>query len=173
MAAPPAKTTNDLNGNWIMNKALSDSSDPILQAQGIGYLTRKGVGLATIHLSINQHDAVPTEPRSSTTEVSYIETTQTASGLSSTKEIRYLDNVFRDHSDWLFGKVMAQARWVNVEDIEEASLKEGWLVEGRGKNLVLSYSMVEGERRYCMRVMVISKDKKKAQARFVYDYQLE
>ncbi|EXK25523.1 hypothetical protein FOXG_11946 [Fusarium oxysporum f. sp. lycopersici 4287] len=187
MAAPQAKTTKDLNGNWVMNKGLSDSPDPILRAQGIGYLTRKGVNLATIHLKIKQYEHVHTS--STTGIVTCIESTQTASGLKSTKEIRYLDNEFRDHYDWLFGTVKAQARWVALEDIEDAVLKEGWLVEGEGNGLVLchavsqengwtasqiwGFQVVGGERRYCMRVAVASKGDQKAYARFVYDYQLE
>ncbi|KAF9777966.1 hypothetical protein IL306_004296 [Fusarium sp. DS 682] len=179
----------DLNGNWVMNKDLSDSPDPILRAKGIGYLTRKGVSLATIHLNIKQYEYVPTTPSSNSGEVTCIESTQTASGLKSTKEIRYLDNEFRHHYDWLFGTVKAQARWVALEDIEDAALKEGWLVEGESNSYVLchavsqengwtaaqvwGFQVVESERRYCMRVAVISKGGQKAQARFVYDYQLE
>jgi hypothetical protein len=166
---------------------LSDSPEPILRAQGIGYLTRKGVSLAAIHLNIKQYEHVPTS--STTGEVTCIESTQTASGLKSTKEIRYLDNEFRNHYDWLFGTVKAQARWVALEGIEDAVLKEGWLVEGEGNGFVFchavsqengwtatqiwGFQVVEGERRYCMRVAVTSKGGQKAQARFVYDYQLE
>ncbi|UPK96406.1 hypothetical protein LCI18_007341 [Fusarium solani-melongenae] len=189
MAAPQTKSTKDLNGNWVMNKDLSDSSDPILKLQGIGYLTRKGVGLAAIHLNIKQYEGVPITPSASTCKVTCIEFTQTASGLKSTEEVRYLDNEFRDQHDWLFGTVKVQARWVGLEDIDDVFLKEGFLVEGEGKNLVLSHAVsqgkgwtatqvwgfqvVEDERRYCMRVVVISEDGQKAQARFVYDYQSE
>ncbi|KAL2687965.1 hypothetical protein Neosp_005535 [[Neocosmospora] mangrovei] len=189
MAAPQAKSTKDLNGNWVMNKDLSDSSDPILKVQGIGYLPRKGVGLATINLNIKQYEAVPITSSSRAGKVTCIESTQTASGLKSTKEVRYLDNEFRDHHDWLFGMLKVQARWIGPEDIDDPFLKEGFLVEGERKNLVLSHAvsqgdgwtatqvwgfqMVDDERRYCMRVVVVSKDGQKAQARFVYDYQQE
>ncbi|KAM5358390.1 hypothetical protein ACJZ2D_015320 [Fusarium nematophilum] len=186
MAAPQTKTTRDLNGDWILNKDLSDSSEPVLRAQGIGYLARKGVALATIHLNIRQHDAAALAPSSSTGKVTCIESTQTASGLKTTKETRHLDNEFRDHSDWLFGVVKARARWASVEEIDDGTLKDGWLIEGE-KSLVLSYvvsqgngwtatqvwgfQLVQGERRYCMRVLVVSKQGESVQARFVYDHQ--
>ncbi|KLU85318.1 hypothetical protein MAPG_04346 [Magnaporthiopsis poae ATCC 64411] len=41
MAAPPSKTLRDLNGKWVMNKTLSDSTEPALALQGIGWLYLK------------------------------------------------------------------------------------------------------------------------------------
>ncbi|KAH7124651.1 hypothetical protein EDB81DRAFT_911693 [Dactylonectria macrodidyma] len=187
MAAPTEKTSKNLSGKWVMNNDLSDSPEPVLQLQGIGYLIRKAVVLASITLELKQYDAQPTPPSTETGHVTHIDTQQMVPGLKPTQEKRCLDNEFRDNNDWLFGIVKTRARWVRLEDIDDEFLKKDWLVEGDGKTLILSsaesqgnswtatqvwgFQIVNGERRYCARVLVIN-GKKRATARFVYDYVL-
>ncbi|KAF7544206.1 hypothetical protein G7Z17_g10125 [Cylindrodendrum hubeiense] len=188
MAAPPAKTINDLNGNWIMNKSLSDSSEPVLALQGIGWMTRKAIGLATISIAVNQYQAPPKAPNTSTDIVTHIDIVQSASGLSSTTENRCIDNTFRDNSDWLFGTVKSRSAFVSLDEVDDEFLKKGWLIEGEGKQFVKSYvesqgngwiatqiwgfETIDGERRYCRHVMVTKGDER-VQIRLVYDYVLE
>jgi hypothetical protein len=47
MAAPPEITCTNLSGKYVMNKTLGDSVEPMLVLQGIGWVTRKAIGLAT------------------------------------------------------------------------------------------------------------------------------
>lgn len=201
MAAPAEKTIHDLSGRWILvclpndfwvvsssntaqNKSISDNSEPVLALQGIGFLTRKGIGLASISLDINQYTAPPKPPSTATDVVTHIDITQTASGLKSTQEDRCIDDFFRGHADWLFGKVRGKSSWVSLEEIDDEFLKTGWLVEGDGKLLksyvesqdddwiatqIWGFEMVEGERRYTRHVVVTKKDQR-VQIRMVYDY---
>ncbi|KAF5025309.1 hypothetical protein F66182_2642 [Fusarium sp. NRRL 66182] len=185
MAAPAEKTITDLSGKWVLNKNLSDSSEPILSLQGIGYLTRKGIGMATISLDINQYSAPPKPPNTSTDVFTHIDITQSASGLSSTQENRCLDDTFREHSDWLFGSVKGRSRFITLDEVEDAFLKEGWLAESDVKfiqsyvesvdngwiaNQIWGFEEIKGERRYVRHVLVTKGDKR-VTAKLIYDYQ--
>ncbi|KAF9774295.1 hypothetical protein IL306_007724 [Fusarium sp. DS 682] len=185
MAAPAEKTITDLSGKWLLNKSLSDSSDPILSLQGIGYLIRKGISLASITVDINQYQAPPKPPNTSTDVFTHVDITQTASGLSSTQENRCLDFNNREHSDWLFGNVRGRSRFVTLDEVEDDFLKTGWLVEGDGKFIesiaesvdngwvatqIWGFEEINGERRY-VRHIVVTKDDKRVAAKLVYDYQ--
>ncbi|UNI15099.1 hypothetical protein JDV02_001667 [Purpureocillium takamizusanense] len=187
MAAPAEKTTKNLSGQWVLNKELSDSAEPGLVIQGIGFLVRKGIGMATITIDVNQYEAPPKAPSTADGTFTHIDIEQSASGLSSTKEARCLDDLQREHSDWLFGNVKGQTAWVSVADIDDEYLGKGWLSEGGdGKNLIRSHVVsqdsgwtatqvwgfqdINGERRYCRKI-VIAKDDQRAEFRFVYDYQ--
>ncbi|KAH7129220.1 hypothetical protein EDB81DRAFT_697352 [Dactylonectria macrodidyma] len=184
MAAPPTKTTQDLNGKWVVNKDLSDSPDPVLSLQGISYLTRKAICMSTITVELEQFTAPPPPPSTSTDPAIHLNQTQSTS-LTATKEERCLDNETRDHSDWIFGAVKGNSRYVSLDEIEDEYLKKDWLIEGEGKTLIFSYAVsqgngwdatqvwgfqtVNGERRYCRRVLA-TKGKKRATVFFVYDY---
>ncbi|KAL2685080.1 hypothetical protein Neosp_006175 [[Neocosmospora] mangrovei] len=186
MAAPAEKTITDLNGKWLLNKTLSDSSEPILSLQGIGYLTRKGINLATITLDINQYQAPPKPPNTSTDVFTHVDIVQSASGLTSTKENRCLDETFREHSDWLFGNVKGNSKFVPLDEIEDDFLKQGWLpdqpkfirsyVESQGNGWIATqiwgFEEVKGERRYVRHVLV-TKGSERVTAKLVYDYQPE
>lgn len=160
----------------------------------MSYLTRKLVTSVTLTLDIKQFSAPPSPPaEASAPAVIHIEIEQTGTGgMKGTSEKRCLDNVFRDHKDWLFGHVKGQTRWANAEDVEEdAFLKSGWL-EGEeekkgpnGESHVLSYvesyddgwtatqvwgfKTIEGERRH-VRNVVIAKGSERVELQLVYDY---
>ena len=185
MAAPPEKTLKNLTGKWAMNKTLSDSAEPVLLLQGISFLIRKGIGMASVTLDVNQYEAPPKPPNTSSDIFTHIDIEQTASGLSSTHERRCVDDVWRDHSDWLFGNVTGKTRWVSLDEVDDEHLKKGWEIEGEGKAFILSqveskdngwiarqiwgFQVIEGERRYC-RNIVVTKGEERAAIRLVYDY---
>lgn len=114
-----------------------------------------------------------------------IEISQTASGLQGTKESRTLDNEYREHGDWLFGKVKARSQWItSAADLpDDDYLKQGWedgtteWIYGFVQSLdstwtatqLWGFSVVKGDRRHTRNV-VISKGDKKVQIRLVYDY---
>ena len=154
--------------------------------QGIGYLVRKGISLASISLDINEYEAPPTAPNTSSTDiVTHIDIEQSASGLSNTHEKRCLDDTFREHSDWLFGKCRGRSAWVSLDEIDEAHLKSDWITEGEGKNFILShvesvdngwvarqiwgFQTIDGERRYTRNVSVTKGDKK-VEIKLIYDF---
>ncbi|KAM7206594.1 hypothetical protein V8F33_000237 [Rhypophila sp. PSN 637] len=193
MAAPSSKNIGDLTGKWKMNKSQSGALEPVLALQGIGWLTRKAVGAATFTLDVKHFNAPPAPPADpSSGPVSHIEIDQLGTGgIKGTTEKRCLDNTFREHSDWLFGSVKGQSRWLNVEDIDDAYLKAGFL-EGdeekggpNGEKHIISYvesldrgwtatqiwgfKNIEGERKY-VRNVVVAKGDERVEVQLVYDF---
>ncbi|KAF4978060.1 hypothetical protein FZEAL_5526 [Fusarium zealandicum] len=184
MAAPAEKTITDLNGKWVLNKSLSDSSEPILSLQGIGFLVRKTINMATISLAVNQYSAPAKPPSTSTDVFTHIDIEQSASGLTSTQENRCLDSTFREHSDWLFGAVNGKSQFITLDEVEDDFLKQGWLIEGEGKFIysyvesqgkgwiatqVWGFKEVNGERRYVRHVLV-TKGTERVTAKLIYDF---
>ncbi|KEZ46449.1 Uncharacterized protein SAPIO_CDS0776 [Scedosporium apiospermum] len=192
MAAPASSNISNLEGRWLMNHTLSDSIEPGLSLQGISFLLRKTITLASVTLEIKQFTAPPKAPNTSTDPVTHIDIQQIATaGLKGTREERCLDNTFRPHSDWIFGSVRGQSRWISLEEVEDEFLKKGWTIDDaeeagpEGKKHVLShvesvdngwtatqiwgFQEVKGERRY-VRNIVIKKGDKRVDMRLVYDY---
>ncbi|KAI3401899.1 hypothetical protein diail_6458 [Diaporthe ilicicola] len=180
MAAPAEKTLRNLDGTWVMNKSLSDSADPALALQGVGWLTRKAIGLATVTLHVKEYvdDA----------GVTHVDIQQTATGgVKGNTENRTLDNTFREHSDWLFGNVKGRTGWVtskdDIADGKDEYLKKGWeaaqteFVVGYVESLdrgwtawqVWGFQEVNGERRYA-RNIVVAKGDERVEMRLVYDF---
>lgn len=102
------------------NYQLSDPIDPLLKLQGISWLMRKAISLATVTLHVHQYSApapTPTPkknpPRSTPSHTHHIDITQVASGGISTtsQEKRVLDWRERDHEDRLFGRVRGRSRF--------------------------------------------------------------
>jgi len=119
MAAPDSCTTLDLSGQFIMNKRLSDSSDRILQLQGVGWFKRNAIALATITLSVKHYKEG---------EIEHIDIDQTITGgIPGTSENRTLDWVERHKEDGLFGFVVSKSRRLPVADIDDPHLKGAWL----------------------------------------------
>lgn len=147
---------------------------------------RKGVGLASITLDINQYEGPPKPPNTSTETFTHIDIEQSASGLSSTTENRCADNTYREHSDWLFGNVKGKTDWTSVASIDDEYLKKGWIVAsddakelihshvesldaGWTADQVWGFQTVDGERRYCRNIL-IQKDGERVEFRLIYDY---
>jgi len=174
----------DLSGEWVLNKTISDDTDPVLALQGAGWLTRKAIAYATITLHIKQYV--------DDKNVSHIDIDQTLTGgVKGTSEARELDWVDRDHEDHLFGKVTGKSRWVKLEDIEDPYMKEGWLLDDAEKSgpggewLVQSavvaekgwtgdqiwgFANIDGVRYYTRRV-IVKKGDKVLKIRMVYNWQ--
>ncbi|ROT35454.1 hypothetical protein SODALDRAFT_328794 [Sodiomyces alkalinus F11] len=192
MAAPPNKTIGDLSGKWVMNSTLSDSPEPALALQGVSWMVRKAIGLATLTLNVKQYEGPANPPSTSTEPAVHIDISQTSTGgVKGTTEARCVDTEWRDHSDWLFGNCRAYSAWRSLDEIEDAFLKKGWLVgeaEAKapgGKTFLLShvenvdygwtatqiwgFQDVNGERRYA-RNIIVAKEDKKVEFRLVYDW---
>ena len=183
----------DLARRANQNKSLSDNPDPALGLQGVGWLTRKTIGMATITLDIKQYQGAPTAPADADgPEVTHVDIEQTLTGgLKGTTEKRCIDDAEREHSDWMFGSVRGQSRWVGPAAIEDAFLAKGWLEgddekagpagethifsfvqsldNGWTATQVWGFQEVSGERRYT-RNIVVAKGSDRVQIRLVYDY---
>ncbi|KAF7889018.1 hypothetical protein EAF00_009318 [Botryotinia globosa] len=189
MAAGPEVTLKDLSGNWVMNKTLSGDTDAVLALQGVGWLARKAISVATVTLHVKQYI--------DENQVTHVDIDQTATGgIKGTSENRILDWSVGTHEDHLFGKIVGQSRFCTLEQAAEfdddAFLREGWL-EGdeensgpEGQRHVQSYaaneekgwtadqiwgfSIVDGKRYYTRRA-VIKKGKEVLKIKLVYNYQ--
>ncbi len=186
---PPLHPT----ANTPQNKSLSDAFDPILSLQGIGWLTRKALGAATI----TQH-LTHTAPTDSIPAQINIDQTVTG-GLKGTTEKRTLDWQWRGHSDWLFGTLQGRSRYTTLKELGEEGkgkgvveedarfLVEGWAEESEKGEVMESFvdnegsgwtgwqvwgfAEVEGGRRFVRRVVVRRKDREEVKrVRLVYDY---
>jgi len=190
MAAPPEIKLGNLSGDWVMNKTLSDDPDPVLALQGVGWMKRKIIGMATVTLHVKQYDE---------DGKTHIDIDQTATGgIKGTTELRTLNWEPKSHKDDLFGSLTGKSRWSSqppdFPGLDEAHinwLQEGWLDDGEeagpnGEKRIESYSAsddngwvadqiwgfaeVEGKRFYVRRV-VIKKGDKVLKIRMVYDWQ--
>ncbi|CAL3964032.1 unnamed protein product [Diplocarpon coronariae] len=185
MAAPAEQTLKDLSGQWVMNKTLSDDTDAILALQGIGWLTRKAIGLATVTLHAKQYV--------DDSSITHVDIEQTATGgMKGTTELRILDWTERLHNDHVFGNVCGKNRWSSFQEIDDAFLKDGWLegeeevagpngekhIESWVKNedkgwtaqQIWGFAIIDGKRYYARRV-VVQKGDKTLKARLVYNWQ--
>ncbi|PYH91465.1 hypothetical protein BO71DRAFT_359292 [Aspergillus ellipticus CBS 707.79] len=105
MAAPADITIKNLNGEWTMDKSLSNPTEPILELQGMGWLMRKALGIATVTLSIHEYPD-PAEPT-----ILHIDIDQTVTGgIKGTKERRVSDSQKREHQDHIFGHVRGESK---------------------------------------------------------------
>jgi len=105
-----------------MNKSLSDDSDRILELQGVGWFTRKAIGLATLTLDVKHYK--------DDSGVEHIDVDQTLTGgIKGTSENRILDWGERNNSDHVFGDVISKSHRIDPDELSEAHLKNGWLPE--------------------------------------------
>ncbi|KAL2357696.1 hypothetical protein BJ546DRAFT_323271 [Cryomyces antarcticus] len=179
MAAPDSASLRDLTGGWTMNKTLSDDPDALLKMQGVGWWTRKAIGLATIVLHIKQY----TDDAGAV----HIDIDQTATGgIKGTREERTLDWAWREHEDHIFGKLKGRARWIKLGDVDDAFLKGGWAreivdgeaIEGYVESIgngwtadqIWGFEMIEGKRYYTRHVLA-KKESEEHKVRLVYDWQ--
>jgi hypothetical protein len=136
MATPPTITTKNLTGKFFMNKTLSDDLDDVLTEQGIGWFTRRLISVAAITLDIKHYVE---------DDMEHIDIEQTATGgIKGTTENRILDWKERPHEDHLFGKLIAQSRRTNLEDVQDEFLKKDWLEgEAREDGLIEAFAVSE------------------------------
>ncbi|KAF2013557.1 hypothetical protein BU24DRAFT_494010 [Aaosphaeria arxii CBS 175.79] len=151
MAAPSTVNINNLDGKWVIETKISDPIDPVLSLQGISWLTRRAVTLATVH----QHLSTTTDAESGARKIT-IEQFATG-GLKGTTETRIFNWTYKDHSDWLFGDVRGKTRTnslaaIRAENAGNPVLKEdaeylvtGWLEENQGEGGVIE-SYVENDK---------------------------
>jgi hypothetical protein len=164
--------------------------------QGVGWLTRKAIGLATVtqhisHTSTTGGDGQP---------VTQIDIEQFATGgVKGSSEKRTLDWQYRGHSDWLFGTLQGRTRYntlkaileenkgKGVEEEDAKYLAEGWLKESEEGEIVESFvdndgakwtgwqvwgfAEINGERKHTRRFAIRRKDKDEVvRVRLTYDW---
>ncbi|KAJ9652618.1 hypothetical protein H2198_008145 [Neophaeococcomyces mojaviensis] len=198
MASPPEVTSKNLSGKYVMNKSLSDDPDKLLALQGLSWLTRRAIGLATVVLTIKEYK--------DEAGAYHIDITSVASGLSTTQENRTLDWQERDHQDRIFGNCRGRSRFVTgtstfqpvesyppsdldfltgghlKDEKTESKFLDNDSVQSYVKNQdsgygwtaeqVWNFEEIKGKRYYIRRVVVKNgKGDKSEKVRLVYDYQ--
>ncbi|RHZ74721.1 hypothetical protein CDV55_109057 [Aspergillus turcosus] len=107
MAAPADVTIKNLNGEWTMEKNLSDPFEPVLTLQGISWAVRKAISFATVTLVVKEY------PDSEDAKVVHVDIDQVLTGgLKGTSEKRISDWVDREHQDHIFGKILGRSRLI-------------------------------------------------------------
>ncbi len=174
----------------LQNKTLSDPHDAVLTLQGVGWLKRKAINLATVTLTIKQYNSAE--------GVNHIDIDSVATGgIKGTSEERILDWTARSHEDHVFGSLSGKSRWISTSGPEWAEvdsfLKEGWLQgveETKGPNgeaniqnhvvnqangweatQVWGFAEVNGTRYHARRVIVRKLDgSEELKIRLIYDW---
>ncbi|KAI1499206.1 hypothetical protein F5X99DRAFT_391089 [Biscogniauxia marginata] len=152
MAAPANKTIGDLNGKWYFNKTLSDSFEPALRLQGVSWLVRTAIGASNITLHV-RHYLSPPSPEASdaagaaasgaAVEIPHVDIEQVATGgVRGTTENRTADFTFREHTDWLFGRVRGRCKFLTSEELaaflaDEDAAGKGWVDGDEGVRFLL------------------------------------
>ncbi|KAI9701646.1 MAG: hypothetical protein M1820_006417 [Bogoriella megaspora] len=186
MAAPESTSIKNLSGKWVLNSALSGDIDGVLTIQGIGYAYRTAITTSTITLHCKHF----TDDEGEHIDIRQVSTAYIPWFKSETEEKRHPDGQWRDHEDYLFGKVKGQTKWVELAGYEDPTedkfLKTGWLPETENGDVIMSYveredetwnatqiwgfEEINGERRYARHILVKAKDGKEKKIRLVYDY---
>ena len=94
-------------------------------------MLRKTIGLAAVTLHVKQYTGPPRPPAAASAEdATHIDVEQTLTGgVQGNAERRCLDWEAREHSDWLFGTVRGQSRFVSLSDLNS------WVPETYGAYL--------------------------------------
>ena len=91
---------------YLQNRKLADDPDSMLELQGVPWLKRKIILLATVTLSIKEY--------LDCNYITHIDLEQTATGgIQGTTELRILDWSENSHFDHIFGTLKSQNRWVS------------------------------------------------------------
>lgn len=160
----------------------------MLTLQGVGWLTRKGIQLATITLHVKQY----IDEAGGTTHIDIAQTL--TGGLKGTTELRELDWQPRDHDDHVFGKLKGRSRWIELDAVEDDFLRDGWLdgdeekggpagekhiesyvvneEKGWTADQIWGFSLVDGVRYYTRRV-VVTKGSEVLKVRLIYNWQVK
>jgi hypothetical protein len=112
---------------------LSDDTDAILKAQGVGWFLRKAIGAASITLDIKHYK--------DDDRVEHIDIVQTLTGgIPGTTELRILWWKEKEHEDAIFGSVIGKSRRVKAEELQDEYLTKGWTADTYDHGLVQSYA---------------------------------
>lgn len=162
-----------------MSKSLSSDMDEVFQLQGLNWITRKALSIATVTLRVNHY--------TSDDQKEHIDVSQTVTGgIKGTDENRILDWQERPHSDHIFGNVVGQSRRREIMDVDDDFLSKGWddttkehgtieswVVCGEGNwtaHQIWGFQVIDGERRYVRHLKFVSNNDNRKDKTLVYDY---
>ncbi|KAH9827720.1 hypothetical protein Tdes44962_MAKER09667 [Teratosphaeria destructans] len=176
--AADKKSMLDLTGPWKLNKELSTDATAAMDIQGIGFLTRKAVELAAklapFRIKVEQKG-----------KEELIITYALMANLPAIKEeLRPLKADWEEKKDPMVGRVRLRSHWTTTAELKgkgaEVFLTEGLaddetILEAEIESLEKGFKMdqlwlMEGDR-LVKRDLTISGEGKKAETRFVYEFE--
>lgn len=146
--------------------------------QGVNWLTRKVIGMATITMNVKQTIDETTKDMHLNIE------NQPSGGMPASQENRVLNWTPVELNHPLFGNIRGKSRQIKLADLEDAYLKSGWeegtedLLQFYTEHLdkagvvtqqIVGFMVVDGVRRQARQVLVTSGDDR-LEIRLVYDY---
>lgn len=118
MACPADITGYSTNAKWTMNHKLSEPSDDILSAQGVGYLKRKAIGMATVSV---------TNTTTVVDGVTVVKSSSSASGIPGAQEEVHLNGQPKASDHSIYGKILTTGAAKKPEEISDKYLTENML----------------------------------------------
>ncbi|KAF8481382.1 hypothetical protein JB92DRAFT_3038955 [Gautieria morchelliformis] len=115
MASPVHITTKNLSGTWTINKTLGDPLDRVLALQGVGWLTRKAIGLSPITQEIKQY--------TDESGMEHIDVESILPGGLKSVECRILDDSEQHEKDDLFGYIVRRSKRVKRSELTHEYMK--------------------------------------------------
>lgn len=188
MSVPASITTaNGLSAKWVMNAKLSTPYEDVLSVQGVGFMKRKAITLATVTVN----NTVSTNAAG----VTEIESKSSASGIPGAQEHIIADGQEHKSNHEIYGQIITKARWVSVDEAKAVDaglvdlivaestdpatgkilLIESWADESAGNktgwhaHLTSGFKTVDGERRW-VRINSFKSKKVNKLVVLVYDY---
>ncbi|KAL3443571.1 hypothetical protein BJX65DRAFT_311729 [Aspergillus insuetus] len=142
MHHPASIISKAAHGSWVMDKALSTDSDPILKLQGVGWVTRKGISMATITIRIKSSSEMDHESQA---DVNRLDIEQTLSAvLPGSTETRILNWTERKQKDPLFGILRGRSRLVGGTRDDDGIVRpaieiESTLTDEKAKSVIRDF----------------------------------
>nr|POF03468.1 hypothetical protein CFP56_72564 [Quercus suber] len=162
------------------DSTMSDSLEPMLKIQGFPWLLRKSLGMVTVELSLVHKSGSP----DSITAKTHIR----PGSYETTEDTFQLDNEPHERSDKNIGKVVASARYLKIDEIQDQDVKDKVKAGNEGTGDVIeqatqapeknwetkgywTFEVINGTRYLCRYTMVLdTKSKERHVLKSVYTY---
>ncbi|KAL8704426.1 MAG: hypothetical protein Q9201_002417 [Fulgogasparrea decipioides] len=172
----------DVTGHWSLNRTLSDSLEDTFMLQGIPWIVRKVINVATLELSFQQD-----LPETEDAPIRFtVKQTVRPGGFDSANEY-ILDGKTRYDTVPIFGEVSATNSYVTEDDVTVADSLQREVERTQGQQRIgimeitagvhtgwtsrtlWGFERIEGIKHLC-KYATTTKDGQKATARMVFDY---
>ncbi|KAH8806673.1 hypothetical protein DL96DRAFT_1765790 [Flagelloscypha sp. PMI_526] len=132
MAVPSDFTTQDISGKFVINKTLSgnDGMTEILSLQGVPWILRKGISVATVTFNIKHY-----KTNTDTEQIDVVHTI--TGGIQGTTEERTLDDEQRHKKDYILGPTVGSTKRVTRVDEIPTFSRDGWTADTLEKGLII------------------------------------
>ncbi|KAJ5287935.1 hypothetical protein N7478_003621 [Penicillium angulare] len=198
MAAPLSKDVTNLTGTWRLNRKLSDDPEGLLALQGVPWITRKALRLASLSLQMTQSVSMSDASSDGTSDgtntssdddgfVTMLHVRQTVSpGSFNSDSSCPVNGQEQKLSLPIFGDIKMSLRYMNTSGIKDEVIRQQYedgcptktvidedavnLKMGWTAHVLWGFEIINGKR-YLTRNATSSRNDETVAARMVYDYQ--